>query len=168
MGQPFQPAASAALRALDSDENRATSYPRMQFTVIVNPHSGPGEGELPNVNYTEALRTLNLLNNVRTIGYVATTWSKKGISMVLDEIASYAGWGVQDPSLALHGIFFDETVTKYTPDSVKYLRCISHAVRTSDGLADGFVGKNTLSFRHWAFGMLFTTFRSRWVPSIAP
>jgi hypothetical protein len=114
----------------------------VHFTVIVNPHSGPGEDALPNANYTEAIATLNLLDNVRTIGYVATTWCTKNVSLVLDEISVYAEWGLQNPSLALHGIFFDETVTQYSTDYVHYLRTVSEAVRSSDGLADGFVVHN--------------------------
>ncbi|KAF2793488.1 hypothetical protein K505DRAFT_385480 [Melanomma pulvis-pyrius CBS 109.77] len=121
----------------------ASSYPRVHFTAIVNPHSGPGEGALPNDVYTQAIQTLNSLDNVRTIGYVATTWCTKNVSSVLNEIAVYTGWGASDPSLAMNGIFFDETPTHYTPEYVSYLQKISQAVHTNRGLKEGFVGKRT-------------------------
>lgn len=103
------------LLPLATGQGRATSYRLMHFTVIVNPHNRPGEGALPNVNYTKAIATLNLLDNVHTIGYVATTWCTKNISFVLNEITVCAKWGLQDPLLVLHGIFFDQTVTQTRP-----------------------------------------------------
>ncbi|KAF2471078.1 uncharacterized protein BDR25DRAFT_30243 [Lindgomyces ingoldianus] len=117
----------------------ASSYPRVQFTAIVNPYSGPGDSALPNENYTQAIHTLNALGNVRTIGYVATTWCTKNASSVLDEVAVYAGWGAQDPQLAMSGIFFDETPTHYTPEYASYLQTISQAVHNNRGLKDGYV-----------------------------
>jgi hypothetical protein len=113
----------------------------VQFTAIVNPHSGPGEGALPNKNYTQAISTLNSMDNVRTIGYVATTWCTKNVSSVLDEVAVYAGWSDYDSSLAMSGIFFDETPTHYFTEYVSYLQTISKAVRSNRGLRDHFVGK---------------------------
>ncbi|KAF2205295.1 hypothetical protein GQ43DRAFT_362633 [Delitschia confertaspora ATCC 74209] len=120
----------------------ATSYPRVHFTAIVNPHSGPGENTLSNLNYTEAIKSLNAMENIRTIGYVATQWCMKDINSVLAEVDVYAGWAEQHPSLAMHGIFFDETVSQYTADYVYYLQTISLAVHNSRGLADGFVVHN--------------------------
>lgn len=115
----------------------------MQFTAIVNPHSGPGEGALPNDIYTQAIQSLNALDNVRTIGYVATTWCEKNVSSVLDEVAVYVGWGDHDSSLAMSGIFFDEIPTRHTPEYVSYLRSISDAVRSHNGgLRDGYIGKS--------------------------
>lgn len=83
------------------------------------------------------------MDNVRTIGYVATTWCTKNVSSVLDEVAVYAGWGNRDSSLAMGGIFFDETPTLYTPEYVSYLQTISQAVHRNHGLKDGFVGKRS-------------------------
>lgn len=129
------------LRWLTSDRCRASSYPRVHFTAIVNPNSGPGEGALPNEDYTQAIQTLNSFANVRTVGYVATTWCMKNVSSVLDEIAVYSGWGAYDSSLAMSGIFFDETPTHYTPEYVSYLQTISQAVRDGHGLKGSYVGK---------------------------
>lgn len=134
----FDPASAA-------DTPRASTYPRVQFTVIINPNSGPGECALPDDSYTEAIRRLNSMDNVRTIGYVATTWCTRSLGSVLDDITLYAEWGNFDPSLAMTGIFFDETPTSYTPEHVSYLQTISQTVRSNHGLTDGFVGK-TYSF----------------------
>ncbi|KAF2177703.1 hypothetical protein K469DRAFT_807023 [Zopfia rhizophila CBS 207.26] len=120
----------------------ASSYPRVSFTAIVNPHSGPGEGSLPNENYTQAIQTLNSLENLRTIGYVATTWCTKNVSSVLDEVAVYAGWSSHDPSLAMSGIFFDETPWQHTSEYVTYLQTISQAVHGNPGLREGYVVHN--------------------------
>jgi hypothetical protein len=122
----------------------------VHFTAIVNPYSGPGDGALPNNAYTQAIHTLNALGNVRTIGYVATTWCTKNVSSVLEEVAVYAGWGAQDPLLTMSGIFFDETPTHYNSESAAYLQTISQAVHSNRGLKDGYVGKRLLSFRHLA------------------
>lgn len=128
-----------------ADHRRASSYPHVQFTAIVNPHNGPGEGLLPNEDYTQAIKTLNSMDNVRTIGYVATTWFSRSLNSVLDDVARYAGWGISDPSLAMSGIFFDETPTRYAPEYVSYLQILSQVVRSHGGLKDGYIGKTLLS-----------------------
>lgn len=61
---------------------------RVQFTVVINIHNGPGEGALPNAEYSTVTEALNLLSNVRTIGYAATTWCTRDLSSVLDDIAA--------------------------------------------------------------------------------
>lgn len=129
--------------AWDPVYEMASSYPRVQFTAIVNPHSGPGEGALPSESYTQAIQVLNSFNNVRTIGYVATTWCKKNVSSVLDEISVYAGWGKIDPSLAMDGIFLDETPTIYSSEYVSYFKTISQAVGIkTDGLTNSYIVHN--------------------------
>ena len=128
--------------------HRAASYPQVQFTAIVNIHNGPGEGALPNAEYSHAIETLNSFNNVRTVGYVATTWCTRELSSVLDEIAAYSFWGEYHDPLAMHGIFVDETPTQYSQDTLSYLRTITEAVHESDGLKEGFIGRTTVSFRH--------------------
>ncbi|OCL10268.1 hypothetical protein AOQ84DRAFT_1345 [Glonium stellatum] len=120
----------------------ASGYPNLDFTVIVNPNSGPGDSALPDANYTQGIATLSSYNNVRTIGYVATSWAQKDVNTVLQEIATYAAWSDQNSSLALGGIFFDETPAQYDPDSAQYLQTISDAVRSASGLADGYVVHN--------------------------
>ncbi|KAJ4366249.1 hypothetical protein N0V83_007885 [Neocucurbitaria cava] len=120
----------------------ASSHPRVQFTAIINIENGPGEGALPSAEYSHAIETLNSLTNVRTIGYVPTTWCTRNLTSVLDDIAAYSFWGEYDTSLAVHGIFVDETPTQYTPDYVSYLQAISHAVLDSPGLRDDYIVHN--------------------------
>jgi hypothetical protein len=120
----------------------------VQFTAIVNIFNGPGDGALPNAEYSDAIEHLNSFNNIRTIGYVATTWCAKNLSTVLDEVAAYSYWGDYDASLAMSGIFVDETPTQYSAQYSSYLRSITQAVKESSGLKDSFVGKAYFSSRH--------------------
>lgn len=120
---------------------RASSFPRIHFTVVLNVHNGPGEGALPNAEYTAAIEALNSLSNVRTIGYVATTWCTRDLSSVLDDIAAFSFWGEYDSSLALSGVFVDETPTQYSTDYAVYLDSIAQAVQDSAGLKDNYIGK---------------------------
>lgn len=160
----FRPYSCRSCRPL-ADQCRASNFPNVRFTAIVNPHSGPGSA-LPTAEYTQTLQTLHALTNVRTVGYVATTWCTKNLSSVLDEIALYAGWGSQDSSLSLSGIFFDEVASEYTPETIEYLKTVSRAVHNASGLAESYVGKHAfliVSFRprlRWTFHCT----RSRWNP----
>lgn len=79
---------------------------------------------------------------------MGTTWCARNLSSVLDDIAAYSFWGEYHDSLAIDGIFVDETPTHYSPESVSYLQTIEQAVHESDGLKEGFIGKMFLSFRH--------------------
>jgi hypothetical protein len=99
-----------------SDPSQGCILSARAFTVFVNPHNGPGKGVLPNENYTQAIQTLDSLENARTIGYVATTWCTKTMISVLDEIAVHTGWGDSDPPLAMSGTLFDETSTYCTTE----------------------------------------------------
>jgi hypothetical protein len=126
-----------------SDQNSANSYPQVQFTAIVNVHNGPGDGALPTSEYSHAIQTLNSFNNVRTVGYVSTTWCARDLTSVLDEVAAYSFWGEYQDSLAIDGIFVDETPTQYSPDAVAYLQSIADAIHESDGLKEGYIGRVT-------------------------
>jgi hypothetical protein len=141
--------ANKATYSSGADRNRATSHPQVQFTAIINVHDGPGYGALPEPDYSHAITTLNSFNNVRTVGYVATTWCERELSSVLDDVAAYSFWGEYQDSLAIDGIFVDETPTQYSPGFDSYLQTIAQAVHTSDGLKDGYIGKVTFSSRHW-------------------
>ncbi|OCK84859.1 hypothetical protein K432DRAFT_413728 [Lepidopterella palustris CBS 459.81] len=120
----------------------ASENPHLKFTVVINPNSGPGDGVLPDANYTRGISILNGFSNVRTIGYVATTWASKDVNAVMQEVATYAGWATLNSSIALCGVFFDETPAQYEPGHAQYLQTISDAVRKSRGLADGYVVHN--------------------------
>ncbi|KAH3907295.1 hypothetical protein HBI56_184430 [Parastagonospora nodorum] len=120
----------------------ATSFPQVQFTAVINVHDGPGYGALPDPEYSHAITTLNGFSNVRTVGYVATTWCERDLSSALDDVAAYSFWGEYQDSLAIDGIFVDETPTQYSQAFDSYLQTIAQAVHASDGLKEGYIVHN--------------------------
>ncbi|KAH7086574.1 Spherulation-specific family 4 [Paraphoma chrysanthemicola] len=131
-----------SLGAWDTVFDMAASYPQMQFTAVVNVNSGPGEGALPMAEYSHAIHMLNSFANVRTVGYIATTWCARNLTSVLDDVAAYSFWGEYDEAVAIDGIFIDETPTQYSPDNHSYLQAIAKAVHESDGLKEGYIVHN--------------------------
>ncbi|KAH7391009.1 Spherulation-specific family 4, partial [Phaeosphaeria sp. MPI-PUGE-AT-0046c] len=132
-----------SMGAWDPIFNMASSYPQVHFTAIVNVHNGPGDGALPNPEYAYAIETLNSFDNIRTVGYVATTWCTRDLTSVLDDIAAYSFWGEYRDSLAIDGIFVDETPTQYSLEAVTYLETIAQTIHESDGLKEGYIGRVT-------------------------
>lgn len=106
----------------------------VSFTVIVNPSNGPGETTTPGTDYTNAIRKLNEASNVQTVGYVRTGYTDRAIDDVLRDIATYSRWSQLDSSLAMSGIFFDETPHDYSPQQKSYLTTINQAVKNSNGI----------------------------------
>lgn len=100
--------------------------------TIVNPNSGPGDGEFPNSDYAPAIAKLRSFPNVKTLGYVRTNWAARPLEEITNEVDTYAGWknyadaDVQvvrtlcSPwslvrlltAFAQDGIFFDESPTE--------------------------------------------------------
>ncbi|KAF2024198.1 hypothetical protein EK21DRAFT_79208 [Setomelanomma holmii] len=117
--------------------------PKDTIHYVVNVHNEPGEGVLPSAEYSHATETLNSFDNIRTVACVATMWCARNLTSVLDEIAAYSFWGDYDESIAIDGIFVDETPTQYAPDYASYLQTIAQAVYESDGIKDGYIGKAT-------------------------
>lgn len=108
----------------------------------MNPSSGPGPNALPDSNYTQAIPKLNRYDNVRLLGYVATTYTKRNISLVRQDIETYSEWPTKssNPDLAVQGIFFDETPQKYDANSLAYLQSLTATVMKMPGLGpDHFV-----------------------------
>lgn len=71
---------------------RATAHRNVDFTVILNPCSGPCMGSLPDQVYLDEIPKLRAYPNIRTLGYVATHYADKAIEDVLAEIDIYARW----------------------------------------------------------------------------
>lgn len=113
-----------------------TNYPSLNFTVVVNPASGPGMGAGPDGNYTREIPKLNAYGNVQTVGYVSTDYTKRNLSLVLQDIGTYSAWSqnITAPGLGMNGIFLDETPSQYDEASAEYYETIESAVRSSDGL----------------------------------
>ena len=123
------------------------AHPTVQFTVIVNPNSGPGSGELPDEAFLAEVPKLNAYDNVRTVGYVKTGWAEDDLNTVLAEIATYAAWAskANDPLMGVDGIFFDETPSEYDDAKHEWLNTAVQAVKTGEGFGDKTVGM--LTFR---------------------
>ncbi|KAL5042650.1 hypothetical protein BDW71DRAFT_200410 [Aspergillus fruticulosus] len=131
--------------AWDPLVNVITEHPDVNFTVVVNPGSGPGPNPLPDGNYTQEIPRLTVHDNVRVLGYVATTYAKRNISSVRKDIETYAAWPTisANPKLAVRGIFFDETPQQYNASDLAYLEELTSVVRNTPGLGpDHFVFHN--------------------------
>ncbi|KAL5001215.1 Spherulation-specific family 4 [Aspergillus recurvatus] len=131
--------------AWDPLVNVITEHPDVNFTVVVNPGSGPGPNPLPDGNYTQEIPRLTAHDNVRVLGYVATTYAKRNISSVRNDIETYAAWPTvsANPKLAVRGIFFDETPQQYNASDLAYLEELTSVVRNTPGLGpDHFVFHN--------------------------
>ncbi|EFY94704.1 spherulation-specific family 4 protein [Metarhizium robertsii] len=108
--------------------------PDLNFTVIVNPSSGPGSSPYPDVHYDAAIRRLNSYPNIETVGYVRTGYATRNLSDVTAEVAVYSGWFSNASALAMHGIFFDEAPHEYSPEAVEFLRAADSFVKSAPGL----------------------------------
>jgi hypothetical protein len=115
-----------------------TTHPDLNFTVVVNPASGPGPGSGPDANYTKEIPRLNSYANVRTVGYVSTDWSKRDVGLALEDISTYSTWSENSTAkgIGMHGIFLDETPTEYNSASARYYETIASAVRSETGLGE--------------------------------
>lgn len=117
--------------------DRLQAYPLVQFLVIVNPNSGPGSNNtLNDPNFVREIPRLNSYPNVRTIGYVRTGWTTRNMSLVLDDVATYASWeSTPNPyhngTFALNGIFYDEAPNNYTDAGQQYMNTIDAYVKNN-------------------------------------
>ncbi len=102
--------------------------------MIVNPDSGPGDGALPNEQYTEAVAKLSSYPNAELLGYVRTGYATRNITEVLGDINVYAGWSSSNSSLAMHGIFLDEAPHEYSASAVDFLRRVGQSIKSATGL----------------------------------
>lgn len=122
------------------------AYPSVQWQIIVNPNSGPGNTSAmpyPDSNYIGAfvsplirlqpltfisagISQLNSYANVKTIGYVDTAYANRPYSSVIADIEAYAAWANYSPeNIAVHGIFFDDFTISTTQASYTYAQNIS-------------------------------------------
>ncbi|KAJ6611230.1 Spherulation-specific family 4 [Mycena sp. CBHHK59/15] len=88
-------------------ETAISTYPDVQFYVIANPNSGPGDANSqPDMNYQAGLVALRAHANVLLVGYVYTRYGARALADVQQDITTYAGWST---AYSVAGIFFDET-----------------------------------------------------------
>ncbi|KAI9927822.1 hypothetical protein ASPWEDRAFT_41943 [Aspergillus wentii DTO 134E9] len=131
--------------AWDPLEEVVSAHPNLNFTVVINPGSGPGPNALPDANYTREIPKLGSHDNVRLLGYVATTYATRNMSLVRKDIETYAAWPTNssNPDLAVQGIFFDETPQQYDANALAYLKDLTTLVKNTTGLGpDNFVVHN--------------------------
>jgi hypothetical protein len=133
----------------------------VNFTVVINPGSGPGPNALPDANYTREIPKLTAYENVRLLGYVHTSYAKRNVSAVRKDIQTYADWPTNssNPNLAVRGIFFDETPQQYDAQTFSYLEGLTDFVKDLEGLGpDQFVSAiiSTLFFFHFYFTIIHT------------
>ncbi|KAJ7241987.1 Spherulation-specific family 4 [Mycena rebaudengoi] len=94
-------------RAWDPLLTAITAHPDIQFYIIANPNSGPGDANTqPNTDYQPALQSLHSHANVLLVGYVFTHFGARPLSEVRQDVLTYAGW---QTAWSVAGIFFDET-----------------------------------------------------------
>ena len=117
----------------------------LNYTIIINPDSGPGNGSAPNDDFLSAVRKLNTYPNVQTVGYVRTNYSSRSIGDVLQDVSTYSGWATNASGVAMHGIFFDEAPHEYSAETTAYMRRANDAVLRADGLQ----GDKTVCWSHW-------------------
>ncbi|KAF2089033.1 hypothetical protein K490DRAFT_38154 [Saccharata proteae CBS 121410] len=113
------------------------AHPRLNFTIVINPGSGPGPLPLPDANYAREIPRLASKPNVRILGYIACTWAAKPLASVLGELATYAQWRSKCPSLGVQGVFLDEAPSEYDPRTVRYLETINATIKASEGMEEG-------------------------------
>jgi len=103
--------------------------------VVVNPASGPGAQPIPDSNYTREIPKLNEHANVRTVGYVSTSYTNRNISLALRDIDTYSAWSENTTvaGLGMQGIFLDETPSQYQPASAQFLDTLAGAITSQTG-----------------------------------
>ncbi|KAF2401639.1 cell surface spherulin 4-like protein [Trichodelitschia bisporula] len=116
------------------------SHPSLDFTIVINPASGPGAAPLPDANYTREIPRLNSYSNVRTVGYVAIDYGRRSIDAAYSDIAQYATWSQKNPKLAMQGIFLDESPQLADDHNTTFLADVKSRIRSTNGLASGSIG----------------------------
>jgi len=125
-----------------ADLLRLNATSNLNYTIIVNPDSGPGDSSLPNADYLPAIQKLNAFPNARTVGYVRTTYGNRSLDDVLQDISTYAGWANSNQDIEMHGIFFDEAAHDYTAEVAEYMQTANDAVKAASGIS----GDKTASY----------------------
>lgn len=105
------------------------TYPKLNFTVVINPNSGPdGRPDLPDSQYQRAVPYFQGYANVRLVGYVSTLYAKRAIKDSLNDIDLYWRWKelslakTAHGSMALDGIFIDEV--DWNGDKLDYFKTL--------------------------------------------
>lgn len=104
------------------------AHPRTQYLVVVNPGNGPGPGSLPDANYCREIPKLRSQPNVAVYGYVHVQWAQRDLETVLHDVEIYQAWPNHDATMAVDGIFVDETPTAADAPTVAFLGSLTSLV----------------------------------------
>ncbi|KAK3314059.1 cell surface protein [Apodospora peruviana] len=113
------------------------AHPYIDFLVIVNPNSGPGDGPLPGADYEREVPKLNAFRNVRTVGYIRIDYCRRPLQEVCAEVQRYANWKGLYEGLYVEGIFVDESPNHFSDQRQAYLKGLTEFIKNgaaSDGL----------------------------------
>ena len=102
------------------------AYPQVQWQVIINPGNGPGVTGCPtDTDYISSISILNGYANVKTLGYVDTSWTNRAYSAVIQDIDTYASWwncDIPGYNVSIDGIFFDDVNTTASSAIFTYMQ----------------------------------------------
>jgi hypothetical protein len=130
----------------------ATAYPKLNFTVIVNPNSGPGYSPWwPNSDYITNIAKLNSYSNINIVGYVDTAQvnvpgGPRSIDDIETDIRTYANRSTDPtyPNIGVQGIFFDDVTNVYSDAAEKLLEQATSYTKAQSGIET----PKTVSHRH--------------------
>lgn len=119
------------------NEDSITNNPHLDFIVVLNPNSGPGERPWwPNEDYVREIPKLNHYHNVLTLGYVRTEYCKRDFVETCQDIRTYGSWSEDEetPGCYVQGIFFDETPNESSDHCVRFLEAATWEARHVNGI----------------------------------
>ncbi|KAJ5646875.1 Spherulation-specific family 4 [Penicillium lividum] len=109
----------------------AAGNPDIEFQVIVNPSSGPGDTTYPEAAYIAGIAQLNSYDNVVVLGYIPTEYATRDISDVESDISTYSGWAAYtEKNIAVSGIFFDEAPRTDDTSLISYMTEVADNARS--------------------------------------
>ncbi|KAH9206433.1 Spherulation-specific family 4 [Leptodontidium sp. 2 PMI_412] len=113
-----------------------SAHPSLNFLIVVNPNSGPGDTSLPSHDYMRELPKLNAHINVTTVGYVLIDYCRRPLEDVRRDINLYAGWAAENATtgLGIEGIFLDETPNHFSPERAEYLQAVQQHIKATSGI----------------------------------
>ncbi|CZT01985.1 related to cell surface protein [Rhynchosporium graminicola] len=122
-------------KAWDPLYSAIESHPTLDFTIIINPNSGPGKTALPDEDYSREIARLNQYPNVYLVGYVNVDWCKRDMEKVCRDIDKYASWGKYgNGEFTMKGIFFDESPNEFKEKRKVFMDAVDQRVKNADGL----------------------------------
>ncbi|KAJ8060763.1 hypothetical protein OCU04_011067 [Sclerotinia nivalis] len=113
-----------------------STYPSINFNIIINPNSGPGPiNTFPDANYANGIASLNAFNNTNLLGYVDTAYMHRSVEEIVDEVDTYKLWSTNtSKNIHISGIFFDDCVSNWNTSTSTFMSTIAnytHAVNFS-------------------------------------